>query len=157
MKSKYIISAILIVFVAVSLVFLIKQETKTVNPNIVSDSTVNEENATPKTVVYYFHSSKRCMSCNFIEEQTVSAINENFTDQLKNKELEIRIVNVSEPENRHFIDEYELITQSVVLVEKKGNADIRQKKLEEVWDFVGDIEPFKNYIYNETKNFISRV
>ncbi|HDP95991.1 MAG TPA: hypothetical protein ENN40_11630 [Candidatus Aminicenantes bacterium] len=82
----------------------------------------------PKTVVYYFHGNSRCRTCLTIEKYTRQAVNNGFADELEKGEMELRAVNVDLKENRHFIQDYQLFSRSVVLsvgrTERKphGNA-----------------------------------
>jgi hypothetical protein len=154
MRSKHIVSIVLIVFVVFSIILLVNKETREVNSVPFVEDT--GDNAIQKTIVYYFHMSKRCVNCIFIENNTKETIAREFSEEIKNGSLEMQIINVSDPENRHYIEDYELITQSVVLVEKKGNQEIRKKKLDDIWELVGDVEPFTNYIFNETNSFLLR-
>ena len=57
---KKIITAILLIFVVISVVTIIKKETE--KSEIVEQTVANDT----KTVVYYFHGTKRCKTCNTI-------------------------------------------------------------------------------------------
>lgn len=96
---------------------------------------------------YYFHGTMRCPTCYKIESYTESAMSENFKN---NKNISFKSVNIDEPENQHFITDYNLYTKSVVLVDKKGNA----KNLDKIWTLTGDEYAFKNYIVTEVNEFI---
>jgi hypothetical protein len=63
-----------------------------------------------------FHSTSRCTTCRTIERYSKEAIDKYFVDELKNGILEFKPVNVDEPENRHYIQDYQLYTRSLVLI-----------------------------------------
>jgi hypothetical protein len=113
--------------------------------------------ATPpahKVVAYYFHGTRRCRKCLAIEAYTKEAIEKGFPSQLGSGVLEFRAVNVDEPENGHFIGDYELTTKSVVLSDLREGAEERWKNLDLVWEYVGDKEVFIDYIRRETEDYL---
>lgn len=101
-------------------------------------------------VMYYFHTDVRCISCMKIEEYTTAAYNENFKDK-----LELRIVNVQDASNEHFINDYQLYSKSVVVVNIKDGKETGYKNLDKVWLLLGDEEQFKAYIKKETEAFLA--
>ena len=66
-------------------------------------------------------------------------------------------MNVESTENQHFIEDYQLRTRSVVLVELQDGKQIRWKNLEKVWQLVQDKDAFFNYIQEETGEFLAGV
>ncbi len=53
-----------------------------------------DDKSASKVVVYYFHGTFRCYSCNMIEKNTKEAIEESFKDALASGKLEFKPVNV---------------------------------------------------------------
>jgi hypothetical protein len=162
MNPKSVVTILLLVFVAVSVGFLISKESRisavpanqTSVPaneagtqsagNEDSDKTISGTNAastgvdkkpsrkdgqesgekiaaddrnTPdsKVVVYYFHGSTRCVTCRAIENFSRAAVGNAFPDEIQKGRLEFQAINVEEPANEHFVDDYQLVTRSVVL------------------------------------------
>lgn len=103
-----------------------------------------------KTTVYYFHGNARCVSCNNMEKYTVVAIREKFAAELENGSIEIKVVNIDRPENKHFVQDYKLYTKSVIL----ANNDGVWKNLDKIWSLARKEQDFKNYIKSETAAFI---
>jgi hypothetical protein len=68
-----------------------------------------------KVIAYYFHANTRCSNCIKIEQYSKAAIEAGFTYALKNETLEMRVINYEQPENRHFLNEYKLVTKSLIL------------------------------------------
>ncbi|MBN2185088.1 MAG: hypothetical protein JW746_07140 [Candidatus Krumholzibacteriota bacterium] len=171
MKASKIITLLLLLFVAVSVGYLMvgerggKPEQKTVSSYGDSYSDGEESNGTSGAssgksqvftgvVAYYFHGNQRCATCRKIEALSKEAIETGFADELREGRLEWRAVNVEDPVNEHYIEEFQLATRSVVLERITGGERQGIKKLDRVWELVHeDRENFLAYIQNETREF----
>ena len=169
MNPKKIITVVLLVFVAVSILFLFIHEMRknteqaiTENSRL-SDGSGAENNTDAMTVlppvadvniVYYFMTSVRCPSCRKIEEYTKETVEKNFAVDLKNNRMQWRIIEVDKPENRYFINEYKLYTKSVVLVKMRKGKRVSWKNLDRVWELLGDKDAFMSYVSHEVKQFL---
>ena len=107
-----------------------------------------------KVIAYYFHGRVRCVSCVKIETLSRKAITEGFPKDLKNGRLEFRDVNVEEPANRHFIDDFRLVSQSLVLVEIQDGRQVRWKNLEKVWTLLGSEKEFLPYVREGVSSYL---
>lgn len=133
---------------------VVEEESTTTEKNIEStEKTLDESDV--KLMVYYFHGRKRCMSCRTFEAYTHDAILQFFPDQLESGRMEWQIVNYTNPKYKHFKDDFELYTQSVVLVELKGVESVRWKNLVDVWKLKGNKDAFYEYINEEVSAFLS--
>lgn len=103
-----------------------------------------------KTVVYYFHGNMRCSSCRKIEAYTEEAIRSGFSEALKNGTLELKVVNVEEPRNDHYVEDFQLYTRSVVVEKRSGNKQVQWKNLDKVWSLVRNKTAFMEYVQKET-------
>ena len=169
MNQKKIITAVLLICVAVSIIFLFMQEAQKkdemglTNGSIPEQGQVTENNLDAVAVlppnadvdiVYYFMTSARCPSCRKIEEYTKEAVQNNFTDEIKKNHMQWRMVMVDKPENKHFINEYSLYTKSVVLVKIRNGNRTSWKNLDRVWELLGDKSAFIAYVIQEVKLFL---
>lgn len=162
----------LVVFAGLSLGYLIFSELIPIKENSNSKTTVAEENPSEpnsiqtqdtdkqsnqeKVIVYYFHGRFRCPTCRTIEEYTKECINKYFSEYIDSGKLELKIVNLDEPENEHFINDFQLATRCVVIEKKLGNTMQAFSKLEKVWDLVhGSKEEFCEYIQNNLENHLN--
>jgi len=102
-------------------------------------------------VIYYFHRTVRCPSCERIEEWTEAALRPSFAAALETGALEWRTVNLDEPANMHFERDYDLAMQSVVISEVRGGKEVRWKNLERVWDMLDDEPGFTRYVQDEIR------
>ena len=209
MKSKNIITAILLAFVVVSVAVLIVRESRgPAKPNSVTQSVEVTETATsagavavqgdtksttlsssaqeakipaetvsspaktelvkpvatnrvtgsvpasPQVVVYYFHGNTRCITCKKIESFAKSAIESGFATEIKTGQIQFRAVNVEESNNEHYVQDYQLVTRSVVLSRIQNDKQDAWKNLDQVWVLVRDPEAFQRYVVDETKQLL---
>lgn len=108
----------------------------------------------PNVIVYYFHGNTRCITCKKIESFAKSAIENSFADELKTGKIEFRAVNIEEPKNEHFVQDYQLVTRSVVLSRIRNDKQDAWKNLDQVWNLVRDPEAFQRYVVAETKQLL---
>ncbi|MCL6547048.1 MAG: nitrophenyl compound nitroreductase subunit ArsF family protein [Bryobacteraceae bacterium] len=101
--------------------------------------------------VYYFYTTVRCPTCRAIETYTADTLRQSFADVLSDGTLEWHPVNVQLPQNRHFIQDYQLFTKSVVISRVKEGRQVEWKNLERVWELAGNREAFQNYIRGEVR------
>jgi hypothetical protein len=105
-------------------------------------------------VAYYFHGNLRCKTCRTIEAYSEEAIRSQFAVEFGSGRLAWRVVNVEEPENEHFVKDFELVTKSVVLVHYENGEVTRWKNLQQVWELVRDKEQFLDYVRSSTRKFL---
>lgn len=102
-----------------------------------------------KVIAYYFHASFRCYSCTMIESYSKEAINNKFKDELASGRLEFKSVNVEERNNRHFIEDYQLYSQSLVLSLVKDGKEIKSRNLNKIWEYARNKQKFFDYVAEE--------
>jgi hypothetical protein len=105
-------------------------------------------------VAFYFHGNVRCATCRKIEAYTDEAIRAGFAEALENGTLTWSVVNVDEPDNKHFVEDFELVTRSVVLVEYSDGEVVRWRNLDKVWQLVRSKDGFVEYVQDETGEFL---
>ena len=105
-------------------------------------------------VAYYLHGKARCVSCTTIERLTKNALDTHFADAQKSGLMEVRLVNVETSENRHYIQDYQITNQSVILSELQDGKEVRWKNLKQVWRLLRDEKAFDDYIRTETDAFL---
>lgn len=144
--GKKILTIILLIFVAASIVFMILKEVKAKNAAAAPAAAGMEQTvAVPRNenalTVYYFHGTQRCMTCNRIEELARAAIQDKYAKEMADGAVVFRSVNVEEPANEHFICDFQLTTRSVVM-QKAG----KYENFDAVWTLVRDPQKFTGYI-----------
>ena len=115
------------------------------------------EKAAKTLVAYYFHGNFRCDNCRKIEQYSREAIEKYFVEELKTEKLTLAIINTDLPENKHFIEDYQLYTRSLVIAEYKDGKQVRWKNLAKVWDYLNDKEAFYEYVKSEIRNYLEHI
>lgn len=107
-----------------------------------------------KVIVFYFHGNIRCYTCKRIEQLTVKAVTEAFNNEIKKGLIELQVLNVEDPKYRHFINDYQLYTRSVVVSDFRQGKQKRWKNLQKVWELVHNEEAFGKYIKQEVQEYL---
>lgn len=110
-----------------------------------------------KIVAYYFHVTVRCTTCRDIEAYSREVIHARFAREMGSGRIEWRLVNVQLPENRHFIQDYQLFTKSLVLVRMKDGRALEYKVLNDTWELVGDKAAMQRYVETEVRGFLRKL
>jgi len=121
-----------------------------------SPQAVQADDGEDRIVVYYFHGTRRCKTCRSIEEYARKAVESGFSGQIDSGVLSMKAVNFDEQENEHFLDDFELVGSSLVLVELEKGRVVRHKVLQEVWTLVRDKQEFIQYVQREIGGYIGR-
>jgi len=107
-----------------------------------------------KTVVYYFSSCGRCAAHSGAEGYTRGAIDQNFAHEIMDGRMEFQSTDTKKKENKHFLKDYGLYTESVVLSRVADGKEVKFKNLDQIWKFGGREDAFKKYITDETAAFM---
>ena len=169
MKAKKFITFALLAFVAVSIGYLVLSNTQppetTLSDTVIKPPVNDFPNETAalvvpiseeKVVAQYFHGTTRCDTCRAIEALTREALGSGFSEELKTGKLELRSINVDEPANGHFVEDYQLSTRTVVIARFKDGKQGEWRRLDQVWQLVGDREAFINYVQSETRSLLEQ-
>lgn len=170
---KNAISIVLILFVCVSIGYLVYSEVR--NNRVVvsndvtqeisqkapeankssSSDTTNKSEISEKVIVYYFHGIARCPTCRAIEQYAKEAVQEAFKNELESGKVEFKSINVEDTQNEHYIQDFQLTTRCVV-VEWNVNGKAQDwKRLEKVWELVhGDKTKYYNYIQENVRQYL---
>jgi hypothetical protein len=126
------------------------------NPVAVKDlkDTQTADHNNHKILVQYFHGTFRCFSCRRIEQLTTIAVEEGFSKEIKNGLVEMKVINVDKPENKHFIKDYQLYTKSVILSDCADGKEVRWKNLQRIWELFRNEKAFVGYIQKELRNYL---
>lgn len=162
MKTNKAVTIALLLFVAVAAATMVRNGLKSgqtadsskqedAQQQAGSDSVVKSD----IDVVYYFMTTQRCPSCMKIEAYAKEAVQSNYANNIENRTLVWKMVNVDEPANRHFIEDYQLHTKSVVLVRYRDGRQVAFKNLDRVWELLGDKAVFQDYVTTEVGSFIT--
>jgi len=96
--------------------------------------------------VYYFHGTARCVTCRKIEQYTREAVELGFSSGTYAGRVVFIPVNVEEPANGHFVDEYKLVAKSVIIQPERGGKPGQWENLDKIWMYAGDRDKFLAYV-----------
>ena len=105
--------------------------------------------------VIYFHGEQRCQTCLTIEELTKQAVEGNFSNELKTGKIVLNIVNYDEEKNKHYMDDYKLYNQALIITKVVDGKQKKWKDLPKIWEYSGDNNKFFSYVKNEVKKYIT--
>lgn len=168
MQMKNVLGVVLLAFVVVALAWAllkpsevpVAEETAT-PPVEQADSTAADTAAVlPATaidngvVAYYLHPESRCATCLKIEELSKMALEDGFPEALAEGKLQWLALNVDQPANKHFMDDFELHTTSLVLARRQDGETVKFKNCTRVWELVHSPMKFNSYVESETAAFL---
>ncbi len=113
-----------------------------------------DRSETDQVVAYYFYGNVRCATCRKLEAYSKEALEDGFSEEIASGRLEWRAVNVDEPENEHFVTDFELVTRALVLVEYADGEMTRWQDLKLIWKLVGDKAGYLTYVQEATSEFL---
>jgi len=163
MKLKPLVTVVLLLFVAASVIYLAVRESnkEALSDELPAEAGVVTEGDEPaasdpahQVVAYYFHGTRRCATCLKIEALSDEALKTGFPKVLDNGQLVWRVINFEEPQNEHFVDEYKLYTQALIIVDLLEGKQTRWKNLEKVWQLLRNKAAFMKYVQEEVHAYL---
>ena len=151
MTARRVLTAVLLLFVAASVATFVGKEFR--NKPVAEDPSAAARPRIPgsrsQVVAYYFVGKVRCSSCRKIEETSRKTIEEAFRQELADGRLRFLVVNVDQPANRHYVEEYRLEGSSLVLAVMRDGKPAGWKNLPDVWTLVDDPPKLETYLRSE--------
>lgn len=154
MNPKSILRALLLLFVAGSLVYMAVQEIAARRADPIAEPIAAVDGVTPDVIVYYFSVGKECSTCESIEAYTTETLKTHFADALATGKIQWKTIDMDKPEYEHFATDYNLYTKSIVFVALENGEHGRWKNLEKVWDYVYDKPAFTAYVRESLDAFL---
>jgi hypothetical protein len=152
-KIKLIVTIILLVFVAASLVAVFMKNSEESKVEKATETAAG--NIDSKIVAYYFHGNARCKTCLTIEMYALEAIETGFPEELKANRIDFLPVNLEIAENEHFIDDFQLAARTVVLQKVIDGKPGDYVNLHRVWELVGNKEAYIEYVQEEMNKLMN--
>lgn len=104
--------------------------------------------------VYYFHRTLRCPGCLEIESLAHETVKTFFPVELESGAVQWHAVNVDDEDKQHYVDDYGLSTQTLIVVEFSGGKQSRWKNLDKVWDLLDNDVEFGRYVEMEIRDYL---
>ena len=76
-----------------------------------------------KVEVYYFHNTRRCVTCTAVENVTVAALEKYYSDELKNESVTFKSIDLEESDSEEIAEKLKISGQTLLVVsgDKKEN------------------------------------
>jgi hypothetical protein len=102
--------------------------------------------------VYYFHRTLRCPSCILLEEVSRESVVSGFESEMKSGKICFLSINLDEPGQANFEQDFGLTVQSVVVTVYENGKLSRWKRLDQVWDLIDNEFRLMEYIQSEIRS-----
>lgn len=109
----------------------------------------------PTIIAYYFHRTIRCPGCLEIEETAQRVIEGSFADEIAGEKLIWMPFNLDEPGSEDFEKKFDISTSTLVIARMQDGEVTKFKKLEKVWELVGDESSFAEYVKSEINEYLN--
>lgn len=88
----------------------------------------NKENSEIKVSndiqVYYFHFTRRCATCNAVEEKTLEILKEKYSEELENGKITFTSLNLDENEAKEIAEKIGVSGQALVFIKGDKKVDL---------------------------------
>lgn len=101
----------------------------------------------------YFHPEHRCQSCLEVEKKINNVLLKSFKDEIKKNKLNLEKINFDDEQNLHFMKDFDIDSQTLIIIRYIDGKQKDWKKLEGIWDFMNNNQKFNDYLINEIKDF----
>ena len=155
-KTKNITRSALFAFVLISVGFALgkevtaRRQTPTTEPKSPVPVTTDDKD---KVVVYYLHTTFRCVTCNEIERLTKALVETEFADDLAAGRIEWREANFQQDES--LATRYEVVSSCVVVVNVQGGKETGFQRLDDVWTRYEDPADFNEYVGAAIRKYLT--
>lgn len=85
-----------------------------------TESKDNTESNSEKVNIYYFHSTNRCPTCNAVEFESQSLIQEKFASENKDGKIKFTAINIEDKANKKLVKKYKVSFSTLLIVNSSG-------------------------------------
>ena len=125
----------------------VRQEVVTTQPGVAPDV----------IQVTYFSSDVRCATCMRIERLTRETVTKNFPAELANGRIVLQTINLDGPGNEHFVQDYQLISKTVIVSDRAKGQEVQWENLQGVWSKQKDEQAFEAYVVDAVRRHLGSV
>ncbi len=107
--------------------------------------------------VTYFSSDVRCATCVRIERLTRETVEKNFAAEIASGRIVLSTINLDGPGNEHFVQDYQLISKTVIVSDRAKGQEVKWENLQEVWSKQKDEQAFEAYVVDAVRRHLGSV
>jgi len=93
--------------------------------NLIAGNSVNKEGE--KTIVYYFHNTRRCPTCLAIENVTINVLQDEYSEALENGNIVFETYNAEEDANKELVKKLNVTGSALIVVKGEEKLDLTSK------------------------------
>jgi len=82
---------------------------------------------TKKIEIYYFHFTRRCMTCTNVEKVSKAAVEQQYAEKVKTGEITFKSVNLDEKDGEAIGAKYKIEGQTLILISGDKRVDLTDK------------------------------
>jgi hypothetical protein len=120
MRKMYQIQQTLVISMLALLFFACNSQSDNTGKEQTDNQQINHnqpaDNTNLKLQVYYFHTTRRCPTCNGIQEKVESVLNTAFSKEMKEGFIRYAALNVDEKNNKTLAEKYEAYGSSLHVI-----------------------------------------
>jgi hypothetical protein len=98
--------------------------------------------------VINFHGEKRCRSCIRIGTLAEKTLQQHFAAEMQAGDVRWEHINYEAPGNTHYVDDYQLVSSTIVATLWRDGREVKWTMLDDVWDHLDDEAAFDAYLAN---------
>lgn len=107
-----------------------------------------------RVVVYYFHGTVRCETCLLIEAMAEGTLQADFPHELADGRLLWRPLSVDLPENVHFVKDFGLGANELVVLGQREHRGATWEKVADIWELAADPNRFRERLRGVVARFL---
>jgi len=100
----------------------------------------------------YFHNTLRCHTCKTIEETAKAVLEAEFSEEFATGQMRWSAINMER--QQHFVEEFDLVKPTLILVRSVGDEQTDWVALDETWSLIRSELRFTDYVESETRIFL---
>ncbi len=81
------------------------------------------EDSNLKLQIYYFHTTRRCLTCNSIEDNVKQVLENDFANEIKQGIINFRALNVEDAENKSLAEKYQATGAALHLIDMQEGVE----------------------------------
>jgi len=127
-------------------------------PAVRQVAVTTQPGVTPDVIqVTYFSSDVRCATCMRIERLTRATVEKNFAPEIASGLIVLQTINLDGPGNEHFVQDYQLISKTVIVSDRANGQEAGWENLQEVWAKQKDEPAFEAYVVDAVRRHLGSV
>lgn len=116
---------------------------------------VDEKAETPEMFIWvvYFHRVPGCDTCQLMSRYVYEAVDANFSDEVKVKDLVLRYRNFEDKKNESLVKKLKIKSPSLAILIVKDGKPTKAKLAGKIWSLAKNKKEFTDYVMEEINSY----